>query len=65
MYYPVLTRFRTYRIDLPGGPIETYAKAVENSPTVMKLVEIARKEPSIPTYDDYIRKLGGDPEKEL
>ena len=65
MYYPVLTRFRTYCIDLPGGPIETYAKAMESSPTVMKLVEIARKEPSIPTYDDYIRKLGGDPEKEL
>eukprot|EP00977_Amphora_coffeiformis_P014887 scaffold4242_cov175-Amphora_coffeaeformis.AAC.11 len=65
MYYPVLTRFRTYCIDLPNAQIEAYAKAVESSPTVMKLVDIARKEPSIPTYDDYIRKLGGDPEKEL
>ena len=65
MYYPVLTCFRTYGIELPNAKIEEYAMAVENYPTVMKLVEIARTEPSIPTYDNYIRKLGGDPEKEL
>lgn len=64
MYYPVITRFRTYGIELPVQ-IKTYVEAVEENPAVQKLVELARKEPSITIYDDYIRKLGGDPKSAL
>ena len=67
MYYPVLTRFRTYGIQLPNDDklIEAYARAVETTPAVVKLVEMAKSQPDIPIYDDYILKLGGDPNKEL
>ena len=60
MYYPVITRFRTYSIDLPTTQINAYVQAVEKSPAVQKLVALARQEPSITIYDDYIRKLDGD-----
>ena len=57
MYYPVITRFRTYDIELPTNQIKSYAQAVEKSQAVQKLVALARREPSITIYDDYIRKL--------
>jgi glutathione S-transferase len=65
IYYPVVTRFRTYGIELPTEKLKAYVEAIEATPVVMKLVEMARREPGIPTYDDYIRGLGGDPNKEL
>mmetsp|Transcript_59794 Transcript_59794/g.146838 ORF Transcript_59794/g.146838 Transcript_59794/m.146838 type:complete len:263 (+) Transcript_59794:121-909(+) len=61
MYYPVITRFRTYGIELPTAQIKSYVEAVEKAPAVQKLVALARQEPTITIYDDYIRKLGGDP----
>ena len=69
MYYPVLTRFRTYNIDWPkdaaGDLLKKYAKAVESAPAVINLVKLAQSEPSIPVYDQYIRDLGGDPEAKM
>lgn len=65
MYYPVITRFRTYGIPLPEGQIKAYVEAVERAPAVLKLLELARKEPNLTIYDDYIRKLGGDPDSQL
>ena len=40
MYFPVLTRFRTYGIVLEGA-ISHYAKAVEQLPAVRQLVDVA------------------------
>jgi glutathione S-transferase len=65
MYYPVITRFRTYGIQLPTDQIKAYVEAVERTPSVEKLVAMAKKEPGITIYDDYIRKLGGDPKSVL
>jgi len=65
MYYPVLTRFRTYGIALPTEHIQAYAQTVESTPAVLQLVKKARGEPSLALYDDYIKMLGGDPNKML
>lgn len=65
MYFPVLTRFRTYGIELPTELLKAYAATVEATPAVRKLMALAATEPAIPIYDDYVRKLGGDPDKEL
>jgi glutathione S-transferase len=64
MYYPVLTRFRTYGVAL-AEPAERYARALDAAPAVRRLIEVARFEPSIPVYDDYLRRLGGDPKAGL
>lgn len=64
MYFPVLTRFRTYGVDLPG-PLASYASALEAHPAVGALLEKARTAPRIPVYDDALRKLGGDPDAAL
>ena len=61
MYYPVLTRFRTYGIGLPDL-LEAYAQQIENLPAVQLLVETAAGEPRVPMYDDYVSSLGGDPQ---
>jgi glutathione S-transferase len=63
-YYPVLTRLRTYGIGLPGS-LETYARSVETLPAVEALARKARTEPPNAIYDDYILKLGGDPQAVL
>jgi glutathione S-transferase len=60
MYYPVLTRLRTYGIELPAL-LETYAQQVEALPAVQRLVAAAVDEPRVTIYDDFIRSLGGDP----
>ena len=61
LYFPVLSRFRTYGIELPSARLEQYAEAVESTPAVVKLLEKAKTdEPAIPIYDDYIQKLGGN-----
>jgi glutathione S-transferase len=59
-YFPVLTRFRTYGIEVPGN-LTSYATAIDRLPAVVALIEQARSAPSLAIYDDYIRKLGGNP----
>jgi glutathione S-transferase len=63
-YFPVLTRFRTYGIAL-DGPLKAYATALEALPAVRALVDTARADPPIAVYDEYVRKLGGDPRAAL
>lgn len=64
MYYPVLTRFRTYGVELPDDLLP-YAAALESSPPVQVLVGLARGAPRIAVYDDYVRERGGDPDAAL
>ena len=64
MYFPVLTRLRTYGIPL-AKTITDYAQALDNLPAVQKLFEVARSEPRTAVYDDYLRALGGDPDATL
>jgi glutathione S-transferase len=63
-YYPVLTRFRTYGVELAGG-IEPYAESLENLPAVAALIDKARTEPLNAVYDEYVLKLGGNPNAAL
>ncbi|MGE0625970.1 MAG: glutathione S-transferase C-terminal domain-containing protein [Pseudomonadales bacterium] len=64
MYYPVLTRFRTYGVALPED-LAPYAAELESSAPVRALLAVARGEPRIPIYDDYVRERGGDPDAAL
>jgi glutathione S-transferase len=64
MYFPVLTRFRTYGIELPRS-VEGYAEALEAQPAVRALIAVASSAPRIPVYDDYLRRFGGDPDAAL
>ena len=64
MYFPVLSRFRTYGVALPDG-LQPYALAIESAPPVRALLATARKAPRIPIYDEYVRSLGGDPDAAL
>ena len=64
MYFPVLTRFRTYGIPVPE-PVTEYARSLETFPAVVKLVGKARTDPLEAVHDDYLRELGGDPEAAL
>jgi glutathione S-transferase len=64
MYFPVLTRLRTYGIPL-AETVTDYAQALDNLPAVQKLVEVASSEPRTVIYDDYLRALGGDPDAAL
>lgn len=63
-YYPVLTRFRTYGIELVSD-VMSYAQALDELPAVKALVVKAGTEPLNALYDDYILKLGGDPKAAL
>jgi glutathione S-transferase len=64
MYFPVLTRFRTYGIELPR-PLVRYGEALEAQPAVQALIAVAATAPRIPVYDDYLRRFGGDPDAGL
>jgi len=64
MYFPVLTRLRTYDIPL-AATVADYARALDNLPAVQKLLDVARTEPRTVIYDDYLRALGGDPDATL
>jgi glutathione S-transferase len=64
MYFPVLTRFRTYGIALPSTLVP-YAEALEAHPAVLALLAVASSAPRIPVYDDYLRRFGGDPDAGL
>lgn len=59
-YFPVLTRFRTYGIEL-NDDARRYAQALDQLPAVAALIEKARTEPLMARYDEYIVSLGGDP----
>lgn len=60
MYFPVLTRFRTYSVALPGE-LESYAQRIESLPAVNQLIRIAMHDARVPEYDAYITSHGGDP----
>ena len=64
MYYPVLTRFRTYEIPIADA-ISGYSRNFEALPAVQKLIKLASSAPLTPIYDDYLRKLGGNPDAAL
>lgn len=64
MYFPVLTRLRTYAVDVPRA-LGSYVEALESQPAVQALVAVAASAPRIPVYDDYLRRLGGDPDAAL
>jgi glutathione S-transferase len=61
MYFPVLTRFRTYDVELPSA-LEAYAERVESHPAVEEWRRAAAAAPAIAIYDEMIRARGGDPE---
>jgi glutathione S-transferase len=61
MYYPMLTRFMTYGVELPGA-LAPYVAALESVPAVQDLWAQARRAPRMPVYDEYLRSLGGDPD---
>ena len=60
MYFPVLTRFRTYDVALPPA-LEAYAQHLEAHPSVDQWRLAAADAPAIASYDEMIRSLGGDP----
>jgi len=64
MYFPVLSRLRTYDIPL-AEPVTSYAQALDDLPAVQQLLDVARDEPRTKIYDDYVRELGGDPDGAL
>lgn len=64
MYFPVLSRFRSYGVSLPQ-PLEPYAKQLEASTPVRALLAEALRAPRIEVYDDYVTDLGGDPDAAL
>jgi glutathione S-transferase len=64
MYYPVLTRFRTYGVPLPED-LNVYAVSLEGQPAVRRLADTARGAPRLRVYDEYVQRLGGDPEAGL
>jgi glutathione S-transferase len=64
MYFPVLTRFRTYSVELPRS-LASYVEALEAHPAVRALIAVAATAPRIPVYDDYLRRFGGDPDAGL
>ncbi len=64
MYFPVLTRFRTYGVELPSALVP-FADALESQPAVLALIAVASAAPHIPVYDDYLRRFGGDPDAAL
>lgn len=60
MYFPMLTRFRTYGVRVPTE-LGDYADALWGHPSVRALLDVARSAPSLPAYDAYLESVGGDP----
>lgn len=58
MYFPVVTRFRTYGVSLPEA-LERYAQAMESHPAALDWREAAHASPRIQNYDAGILALGG------
>jgi glutathione S-transferase len=59
MYFPVLTRFRTYGVELDSHA-EAYARQLEAHDSIKKWQQVALTAPPIPVYDQSMRRLGGD-----
>jgi len=64
MFFPVLTRFRTYGIAVPP-PLAAYARAMDEQSAVRALLALAKSAPRIPVYDDALIARGGDPDGAL
>lgn len=64
MYYPMRTRFRSYGVEIPAD-LMPYAAALDGHPAVRALLDVARTAPRVPVYDEYLQKLGGDPDAAL
>jgi hypothetical protein len=64
MYFPMLTRFVTYGVELPAS-LHAYSRTMYAHPSVLALLEVARRAPALPPYDAYLRSLGGDPDAAL
>lgn len=64
MYFPMLTRFITYGVELPNALVP-YSEAVLGTPAVQGLLQAARHAPRMPVYDAYLRSVGGDPDAAL
>ena len=64
MYFPVLTRLRTYGQAVPED-LAGWCTALDTLPAVRSLIEVAALEPRVPVYDAYIVSLGGDPDAAL
>ncbi len=64
MYFPVLTRFRTYGIEIPDAA-RAYGEALDALPAVQRLIATAVSQPKIPIYDEYLVNLGGNTEAAL
>ena len=60
MYFPVVTRFETYGIELPVA-LEDYRSSLFELPAVRAWAELAKTAPPVPIYDEHIRSLGGGP----
>ena len=61
MYFPVLTRFRTYGVELDSHAA-IYAQELEAHDSIEKWRQEALSAEPIPVYDEAIRRLGGNPE---
>lgn len=59
MYLPMVSRLRTYGIELPEHARQ-YSDALWSQPSVVALQKIAADHPAIAEYDEHIRGLGGD-----
>lgn len=60
MYFPVVTRFRTYDVAVPE-PLAAYGRALDALPAVAAWRALALEAPRIPKYDQYVSDLGGQP----
>ena len=60
MYFPVLTRFRTYGVELTAD-LEAWAERLESHSAVQAWRALAIKASPIPVYDEAVREMGGDP----
>lgn len=61
MYFPMLTRFATYGVEV-DGPALGWWNRMNEAPCVTDWRSEALRAPRIPVYDDLIREKGGDPD---
>lgn len=58
MYLPVLSRFRTYRVELEGDAL-AYDRRMWQNPVVKEWYAIALSATAIPVYDEEFQQRGG------
>jgi glutathione S-transferase len=64
MFFPVLTRLRTYDVPLPDD-LTGFADALEGLPAVRSWRAVAARAPRYPYYDALVTAQGGDPDAAL